>query len=348
MPPPAAWCTAKGTDSRPWYSTATTVLVGQLLSAGLETQRARSSRRWEAAAPAGVLLRHDVPVRRREGCADAVELVAVDVPREIEVREGGSATWRRPGMGRRRAPSGSASPRLLAGALTLPGAGLSTASPTTAPSPCTSPAGLGSAGAGRERRRSPGPSQRGPQRHRHHRVARGRTSSSAARPRRGAERFDTIVLDPPAFAKSRASVPAALRATRDQPPGDALPRSWRRPPHRELLLSTSAAGVSGHAGPRRPATAAAASACDGIWARARTIPRCSPSPKPATSRVRSSRRSNRISVPVLTLGARYMNLHHHLIRQRLASLLTATLRQRAVNLVTGRIVDGLLPRNIAC
>ena len=32
---------------------------------------------------------------------------------------------------------------------------------------------------------------------------------------RSAERFDTIVLDPPAFAKSRASVPAALRGYRE-------------------------------------------------------------------------------------------------------------------------------------
>jgi len=32
---------------------------------------------------------------------------------------------------------------------------------------------------------------------------------------RSPERFDTIVLDPPAFAKSRASVPAALRGYRE-------------------------------------------------------------------------------------------------------------------------------------
>jgi len=32
---------------------------------------------------------------------------------------------------------------------------------------------------------------------------------------RGDERFDTIVLDPPAFAKTRASLPAALRGYKD-------------------------------------------------------------------------------------------------------------------------------------
>jgi 23S rRNA (cytosine1962-C5)-methyltransferase len=32
---------------------------------------------------------------------------------------------------------------------------------------------------------------------------------------RSRERFDTIILDPPAFAKSRASVPAALRGYRE-------------------------------------------------------------------------------------------------------------------------------------
>jgi len=37
------------------------------------------------------------------------------------------------------------------------------------------------------------------------------------------QRFDTIVLDPPAFAKNKASVPKALAATGDQPPCAAHP-----------------------------------------------------------------------------------------------------------------------------
>ena len=49
-------------------------LVGQLLSAGLETQRpVILSTLRELLRPAGVLLRHDVPVRRREGLSDGVE-----------------------------------------------------------------------------------------------------------------------------------------------------------------------------------------------------------------------------------------------------------------------------------
>jgi 23S rRNA (cytosine1962-C5)-methyltransferase len=64
-------------------------VVAQLLSAGLETMRDDVlAAIAEVLAPGGILLRHDVAVRRREGLAEGVELAAGSVPERIEVREG--------------------------------------------------------------------------------------------------------------------------------------------------------------------------------------------------------------------------------------------------------------------
>ena len=64
-------------------------LVVQLLSAGLETMRTSILDALEAVhAPGGILLRHDVAVRRREQLAEEVVAARGSVPRAIEVREG--------------------------------------------------------------------------------------------------------------------------------------------------------------------------------------------------------------------------------------------------------------------
>lgn len=64
-------------------------LVVQLLSAGLETMRATILDALEATLkPAGILLRHDASVRRLEGLDQEVTCVRGSVPTEIEVREG--------------------------------------------------------------------------------------------------------------------------------------------------------------------------------------------------------------------------------------------------------------------
>lgn len=74
-------------------------LVVQLLSAGLEAERAAILAGLRAAAPwcAGMLARHDVPVRGREGLPQGVELLEGEVPREVEVIEHGvrylAAPW---------------------------------------------------------------------------------------------------------------------------------------------------------------------------------------------------------------------------------------------------------------
>ena len=61
---------------------------------------------------------------------------------------------------------------------------------------------------------------------------------------RAREQFDTVVLDPPAFAKTRASAPGPARLSRDQSSGDALPRARRHPAHGVLLLPRPAPRVS--------------------------------------------------------------------------------------------------------
>jgi 23S rRNA (cytosine1962-C5)-methyltransferase len=64
-------------------------VVAQLLSAALEAKRGDVLEAIEAElAPAGILLRHDVAVRRREGLPMEVELVHGTVPTDIEIREG--------------------------------------------------------------------------------------------------------------------------------------------------------------------------------------------------------------------------------------------------------------------
>lgn len=64
-------------------------VVAQLLSAGLETMRgAILDALVRVLTPAGVLLRNDVAVRRHEELPEKVELVHGEVPEEVEVREG--------------------------------------------------------------------------------------------------------------------------------------------------------------------------------------------------------------------------------------------------------------------
>lgn len=64
-------------------------LVVQLLSAGLEAFRDEIVVALiEACAPAGILARNDVPVRKLERLTEGIELLHGHVPEEIEVREG--------------------------------------------------------------------------------------------------------------------------------------------------------------------------------------------------------------------------------------------------------------------
>ena len=92
---------------------------------------------------------------------------------------------------------------------------------------------------------------------------------------RAREQFDTIVLDPPAFAKTRASVPDAirgyreinLRAMRCLAPG-------RHAVDRLLLFPRPAAGVPRDARRGRGGQRPAHPRCVAFWVRVRTTPRC--------------------------------------------------------------------------
>jgi 23S rRNA (cytosine1962-C5)-methyltransferase len=194
-------------------------VVAQLLSAGLETQREPVLGALEQLVrPLGVLLRHDVPVRRREGLADDVELVRGEVPRRIEVREGAVRYLAAPWDGQKTgAFLDQRANRLLAGALTRPGAQALD---------CFAYHGSFALHLAGRAARVLALDVSG--------EALGRAAANAdlngvgniewreadvfealRALARGHERFDIIVLDPPAFAKSRATVPAALRGYRE-------------------------------------------------------------------------------------------------------------------------------------
>jgi 23S rRNA (cytosine1962-C5)-methyltransferase len=194
-------------------------LVVQILSAGLDTMRGLVvDALRDVLDPAGILLRHDAPVRRREGLSTASELAAGDVPREIEVREGGVRYLAAPWEGQKTGAFLDQRPnRLLAEALTRPGGRALD---------CFTYHGSFALHLAR-RAASVLALDASPEA-----LARGAANAALTRldniewreadafealrtMARERERFDSIVLDPPAFAKSRASVPAALRGYRE-------------------------------------------------------------------------------------------------------------------------------------
>jgi 23S rRNA (cytosine1962-C5)-methyltransferase len=194
-------------------------LVVQLLSAGLETLRADlMAALIEELAPEGILLRNDAAVRRHEGLEEAVELVYGVVPENVEIREGTVRYLAAPWTGQKTGAFLDQRPnRIIAGELATSGGDALD---------CF--AYHGSFALHLAERAS--------------RVLAQDTSSDALA--RGAEnarlngignidwlegdafdvlrdfehrrrRFDTIVLDPPAFAKSKAAVPQALRGYKE-------------------------------------------------------------------------------------------------------------------------------------
>jgi 23S rRNA (cytosine1962-C5)-methyltransferase len=192
-------------------------LVVQLLSAGLERYRAEIvSALTEIVKPAGILARNDVHVRDKEGLARETAVLAGDVPREIEVNEHGVKYLAAPWEGQKTgAFLDQRENRVLIGALARGRAldcfayhgsfalHLATrAARVTALD--TSTAALARARANAERN--------------------GLTNidfveSDAfeflrAQEKAGA-RYETIVLDPPAFAKSRSAMPAAIRGYKE-------------------------------------------------------------------------------------------------------------------------------------
>jgi 23S rRNA (cytosine1962-C5)-methyltransferase len=194
-------------------------LVVQLLSAGLDTMREQIVPALiDVFQPGGILLRNDAPVRRKENLPLEPIEVHGSVPREIQVREGGVRYLAAPWEGQKTgAFLDQRANRLLAGRL-MPsgGRGLD----------CFAYHGsfaihmAGSAGSVLALDTSREALDRGAANAalngRANIVWREADAFDALREfERARERFDLIVLDPPAFAKSRSSVAAALRGYRE-------------------------------------------------------------------------------------------------------------------------------------
>jgi 23S rRNA (cytosine1962-C5)-methyltransferase len=193
--------------------------VLQILSAGLDAMRDEIvSAVVDVLGVDGVLLRNDVSVRRREELEEAVLLARGEVPERIEVREGAIRYWAAPWTGQKTGAFLDQRPnRMLLGALAPAGGrGLDCFSyhgsfALHLAARCGAVLALDSSAEA---------------------LARGAENAAlngfdniewreadafeALRAmERARERFDAIALDPPAFAKSRAAVPQALRGYRE-------------------------------------------------------------------------------------------------------------------------------------
>lgn len=194
-------------------------LVVQLLSAGLETRREDIvAALVEEFSPQGVLLRNDAPVRRHEGLAEQVELVHGTVPESIEVVEGSIRYLAAPWTGQKTGAFLDQRPnRIVAGALARPGgealdcfayhgsfalhlarrAGTVLAQDTSAEALAR----------GAENARLNGLTNI--------EWKEGDAFEVLRDFEHRRRHFDTVVLDPPAFAKSRSAISAALRGYKE-------------------------------------------------------------------------------------------------------------------------------------
>jgi len=209
-------------------------VVAQLLSAGLETVRddVLTGLR-QALEPQGILLRHDTAVRRHEGLPLEVEQAYGEVPEAVEVREGAVRYLAAPRHGQKTgAFLDQRDNRVLVGEHTRPGGralDVFTYHGSFALHLARHAATVLAVDQSAEA------------------LARGARNASLngltniswreanafdllRALERAGDRFDTIVLDPPAFAKTRASLPRALagykeinlRAMRLLAPGGVL------------------------------------------------------------------------------------------------------------------------------
>ena len=192
-------------------------IVVQLMSAGLERYRAEIVAALRAIGePDGILARNDVPLRTKEGLGTDVELLHGEVPDEIEVQEHGirylAAPWRGQKTG---AFLDQRENRALVGRIAR-GTALD----------CFSYHGSFALHLARRASAvtaldaSAHALTRAEENFRRNGFDNGTFVEAnafeylKARERERA-RFDTIVLDPPAFAKTRASLPAALRGYKE-------------------------------------------------------------------------------------------------------------------------------------
>jgi 23S rRNA (cytosine1962-C5)-methyltransferase len=190
-------------------------IVAQILSAGLETFRAEViSAIVDVLRPDGVLLRHDTPVRRRERLAEETVLAHGAVPEWVEVREGRIRYVAAPRTGQKTGAFLDQRPnRLLAAELAASGGrsldcfayhgsfALHLATRSAEVLAIDSSANALARGAVNAELNGFG-----------NIVWREGDAFATLRAlERAREKFDTIVLDPPAFAKGKSTVSQALR-----------------------------------------------------------------------------------------------------------------------------------------
>jgi 23S rRNA (cytosine1962-C5)-methyltransferase len=192
-------------------------IVVQLMSAGLERFRGEIVHALtELVSPDGILARNDVPLRRKEGLDTNVELLHGSVPDEVEVNEHGvrylAAPWRGQKTG---AFLDQRENRVLAGSVAR-GRALD----------CFSYHGSFALHLARRADHvialdaSAHALTRAEENFRRNDLANGEFVEANAfeylkARERERVRFETIVLDPPAFAKTRAALPAALRGYKE-------------------------------------------------------------------------------------------------------------------------------------
>ena len=192
-------------------------LVVQLTSAGIERFRAQIvAALTSLTEPLGILGRHDVALRSKEQLTSAVELLAGDVPREIEVVEHGVRYLAAPWDGQKTGAFLDQRENRVAIGARSRGRALD----------CFSYHGSFALhlAARAERVTALDVSAEA--------LRRGATNAALngfsnvdfveanafeflKAQQRARERYDTIVLDPPAFAKNRASLPAAVRGYKE-------------------------------------------------------------------------------------------------------------------------------------
>ncbi len=194
-------------------------LVVQLLSAGLETMRpAILDALLEIIRPEGILLRNDVGVRKHEGLKEEVVLAHGSVPERIEVREGAVRYYAAPWTGQKTGAFLDQRPnRQLAASLTPSGG--------TALDCFTYHGSFALHLASRAARVTAlDVSTEALTRGRENAALNGLTNlewlqgdcfEMLRRFERDRRRFDMVVVDPPAFAKTRSSVAQALRGYKE-------------------------------------------------------------------------------------------------------------------------------------